>query len=131
MTCATIKLKVSFRTCRRRGEPGSPAAPKLVGPSAIARRVALAHHIEELIDRGELQGYADAARKLGLTRARITQVCDLTLLAPDIQAAILRGDVEPRDRHLREVGRHPLWRDQRRTFHRLFPNILEDEHDRD
>ena len=43
--------------------------------------------------------------------------------APDIQAAVLLGHVEPRDRHLREVGRHPLWTDQRRVFDQLFPNV--------
>ena len=38
------------------------------------------------------------------------------------QAAVLIGDVEPSDHHLREIGRHPLWADQRRVFHDLFPN---------
>ena len=93
--------------------------------------MALAHHIEDLVERGSLDGYAEASRRLGITRARITQVCDLALLAPDIQAAVLLGDVEPRDRHLREVGRHPLWDDQRRAFHRMFPNVLKDHHDHD
>lgn len=128
MTAPTLKLKVAFRTCRRTAAP----APRPAGPTAIARRLALAHRIEELIAAGELASYADAAQRFGLTRARITQVCDLTLLAPDIQAAVLLGRCEPRDRHLREVGRHALWTDQRRVFHRLFPNVLEDaHHDRD
>ncbi|MEO6594591.1 MAG: hypothetical protein ABIP94_07545, partial [Planctomycetota bacterium] len=85
-----------------------------------------------LIERGELRDYAQAAERLGITRARMTQICDLALLAPDIEAAVLLGHCEPRDRHLREVGRHPLWTDQRRTFRVLFPNVLEDEnHDCD
>jgi hypothetical protein len=130
VTAATIRLKVAFRTCRRR-QPERRPAPRPVGPTAIARRVALAHHIESLIAAGDLCGYADAARRLGLTRARLTQVCDLTLLAPDIQAVVLLGLVEPRDRHLREVGRHLLWNDQRQAFHHLFPNVLEDDNDRD
>ena len=121
MTATAIKVKVSFRTARRRTEPQPPPAP--TGPTAIARRVALAHHIEALIERGELHDYADAARRFGLSRARITQVCDLALLAPDIQAAVLLGHVEPRDRHLRAVGRHPLWADQRRAFQNLFPHV--------
>ncbi len=117
-----ITMKVAFRTARRR-EPAPPPAPKPVGPTPIARRIALAHHIETLIDAGELSDYADAARRLGLSRARVTQVCDLALLAPDIQAAVLSGRCEPRDRHLREVGRHPLWTDQRRAFLALFPHV--------
>ena len=121
MTATAIKVKVSFRTARRRTEPQPP--PARTGPTAIARRVALAHHIEALVDIGELRDYADAARRFGLSRARITQVCDLALLAPDIQAAVLLGHVEPRDRHLRAVGRHTLWTDQRRAFQNLFPHV--------
>jgi len=72
------------------------------------------------------------AERLGLTRARVTQICDLALLAPDIQATVLLGHVEPRDRHLREVGKHPLWTDQRRVFHQLFPNVSKEiDHDHD
>ena len=46
-------------------------------PSRAARMLALAHHVERLIEAGELTGYADAARGLGLTRARLTQVMNL------------------------------------------------------
>ncbi len=122
MTAPTLKVKVSFRTCRRGDEPAP--MPKAVGQTPIARRIALAHHIEDLIQRGELRDYAEAAERPGLTRARLTQICDLALLAPDIQAAVLLGHVEPRDRHLREVGRHPIWTDQRRVFHQLSPTAI-------
>ena len=46
----------------------------------------LALHVEWLIEDGELEDYADAARALGLTRARLTQVMNLLLLAPKIQS---------------------------------------------
>ena len=123
MTAPSMKVKVRFRSCRRGDEPAP--TPKAVGQTSIARRIALAHHIEDLIERGELRDYAEAADRLGVTRARVTQICDLALLAPDIQAAVLLGHAEPRDRHLRQVGRHPLWTDQRRVFHRLFPEVPE------
>ena len=130
MTTPSLRVRVRFRISRNGDEP--EPVPKAVGTATIARRIALAHHIEDLIECGELRDYAEAAERLGLTRARVTQVCDLTLLAPDIQAAVLLGHVEPRDRHLREVGRHPLWTDQRRSFHELFPNTpTEIEHDCD
>lgn len=127
MTGATVTVRVAFRTARRRLEP----APKAVAtaPSAIARRIALAHHIAALIEAGELRDLAEAARRLGITRARVTQVCDLALLHPAIQSAVLLGRCEPRDRHLRAVGRHALWEDQRRTFASLFPNALEGNND--
>jgi hypothetical protein len=119
MSGAALKVKVSFRTCRRYAEPLPIRKP--TGPTAIARRLALAHHIEDLIERGVLRDFADAAERLGVTRSRMTQVCDLALLAPAIQEAVLLGAVEPRDRHLRAVGRHALWMDQMRAFRELFP----------
>ena len=125
-----LTVKVAFRTCRRTEVPAP--APKTPGPTAIARRIALAHHVEALIERGELHDLAHAARRLGITPARMTQIADLALLAPDIQAAVLLGMCEPRDRHLRAVGRHALWVDQRRAFASLFPNVpLEDMTDDD
>jgi hypothetical protein len=126
MTAPALKLKVAFRTCRRREDP-TPAQEKPSAQSpataSIARRLALGHHIEALIDRGALRDYRDAAERLGITTARISQVCDLALLAPAIQAAVLLGHVEPRDRHLHAVGRHPLWTDQMRAFQVLFPHV--------
>ncbi len=120
-----ITVKVSFRTARRSEAP--PPAPKPVGPTAIARRIALAHHVEALIERGELRDLSDAARRLGITPARMTQIADLALLCPTIQTAILLGRVEPRDRHLRAVGRHALWVDQRQAFSSLFPYVLKED----
>lgn len=128
MSGTTVSMKVAFRSCRRTKTAPPPPEPKATGPAPIARRIALAHHIEALIDRGELDGYGDAARRLGLSSARITQIADLALLAPDIQAAVLLGHCEPRDRHLRAVGRHPLWNDQRRAFLVLFPHVTLGDH---
>ena len=55
----------------------------------VARMLALAHEIDRLIRAGELRDLADAARAMGLTRARVTQIANLLLLAPAIQEAIL------------------------------------------
>jgi hypothetical protein len=54
--------------------------------------LALGHEIVRLVDAGLLKDLADAAELLGFTRARVTQIVDLTLLAPDIQEALLFGD---------------------------------------
>jgi predicted XRE-type DNA-binding protein len=128
----TVRVKVAFRSARQSEAPATPpitATP----PTPIARRIALAHRVEAMIERGELRDLAHAAERFGITRARMTQVADLALLDPSIQAAVLLGQCEPRDRHLRAVGRHPLWMDQRRTFRELFPNVLKEDstHDRD
>lgn len=115
MTSTTLKMNVSFRTCQRQNVEHK-ARPKATGPTAIARRLALAHHVEALIASGKLAGLADAARRLGLTRARMTQIADMTLLTPEIQAAITLGNVRPNDRQLREVLKHADWGGQQRVF---------------
>ena len=51
--------------------------------------LALAHKFQRAIDRGEYENRADLARAYGLSRARITQLLDLLLLAPDIQERVL------------------------------------------
>jgi len=51
--------------------------------------MALAIHKQELVDRGEVADYADLARLAHVSRPRITQIMNLTLLAPDIQEALL------------------------------------------
>jgi hypothetical protein len=73
------------------GTSVSPAAPT-EHPGRIprvTRLVALAHRFQGLLARGEVQSMADLARLGGVTRARITQIMDLLLLAPDIQEALL------------------------------------------
>ena len=55
----------------------------------VARTLALAHRIDGMIRAGELRNLADAARAIGVTRARMTQIVNLLLLAPEIQEAIL------------------------------------------
>jgi hypothetical protein len=51
--------------------------------------MALAIKFQDMVDRGEVRDYADLARLGYVTRARITQVMNLLLLAPDIQEKIL------------------------------------------
>ena len=54
----------------------------------IARLLALAHKWEGMVRRGETN-CGQIARKHGLSNARVSQVCGLTLLAPAIQKSIL------------------------------------------
>ena len=55
----------------------------------ISRYMALAIHFEDLIRRGIVIDYADLARLGHVTRARVTQIMNLRLLAPEIQEEIL------------------------------------------
>jgi hypothetical protein len=84
----------------------------------VARLLALGHNIERRIRTGELQDLAHASRVLGLTRARVTQIVNLTLLAPALQAEIvssapLAAGREPiTERKLRAILAQPLWGDR-------------------
>jgi len=55
----------------------------------ISRLLALAHRYQGMLDRGEVASMADIARLGRISRARVTQIMDLLLLAPDIQEEIL------------------------------------------
>ena len=87
-------------------------APRSSGPSRAARMLALAHHIARQIDEGAIPDYATAAQALGLTRARLTQVMNLLLLAPEVQERIAVGEISVSERDLRRVSAEPDWNGQ-------------------
>jgi hypothetical protein len=70
------------------GPPPPPPEP-VRRPARVAIMLALAHKIQAAIDGGVVRDRAEVASRLGLSRARISQLLDLTLLAPNIQEEIL------------------------------------------
>lgn len=86
----------------------APTPPK-VRPDRTARLLALAHHVERLIEDGLLKDYSDAARRFGLSRARVTQIANLTALSPVLQEAILTERIAIAERNLRSVLQHAMW----------------------
>ena len=118
MSSATIVVRANFdRKPAGRGEAKDSTGRRSLG---VAHLLALAHHIDRKIRRGELRDYAHAAKVLGLTRARVSQVSGLALLAPAIQEAVLalpdgrRHDIT--ERQLREIVTEPLWGKQMRLW---------------
>ena len=110
--------EISLRRTRRQGagrpkkatEPEPPRIPR------VARLMALAIKYQDMVDRGEVKDYADLARLGLVTRARLTQIMNLMLLAPDIQEGLLFGMPNRSDileTELREVTKVACWRDQR------------------
>ena len=64
------------------------------------------------------------ATRLGFSRARVSQLLDLNLLAPDIVGRLLGWTTEAgrdpiTERDLRAVLRHRGWSDQREVFDHL------------
>ena len=113
--CASATFTVAFKA------PGHPRNPQMVSLGRalrVARHLALAHEIERRIRAGELDDLAHAARAFGLTRARVTQITNLLLLAPAIQAEILAmppvtaGRDLITERTLRPVVAEPVWKMQ-------------------
>jgi hypothetical protein len=83
--------------------------------------LALAHKIQQAIDHGVVRDRAEVASRLGLTRARLTQPMDLTLLAPDIQERILllesaNGREPFTERRLRQLAQDSAWPAQQATL---------------
>lgn len=85
----------------------------------------LAIRCEDLVRRGEITDYADAARLGHVTRARMSQIMNLLNLAPDIQEAILflprttQGRDTIGERDLRSVCILTDWKKQRRLWQHL------------
>ncbi len=95
-------------------------------PAKVAQQLALADHLQAAIDRGLVADRAAVARKLGLTRARVTQLLDLLMLAPDLQEAVLALEAvdgaEPMaERTLRAVAHAGSWVEQRGGWATLRP----------
>jgi hypothetical protein len=76
--------------------------------------MALAIKFQDMVDRGEVRDYADLARLGYVSRARLTQLMNLLLLAPKIQEKLLNSTAscEVRESQLRQVVRYELWQDQ-------------------
>ena len=122
MTGPTVRFRASFRTARRSSSNGhDPLAAteptkkeeKGTGPCRAARLLALAHHVERQIEAGTFRGYGDAARHIGMTAGRMTQVMNLLLLAPDIQARLFTGDLRCGERRMRQAVSAPLLENER------------------
>lgn len=90
-------------------------------PGRLVLALALGHWLARAIDRGEAKDQASAGRKLSLSRARVTQLVDLTLLSPSIQKEILffaapRGMTTLAEREVRQIVRIPSWHGQERAW---------------
>ena len=110
MSSITIRYKAKFGK-QPQAKPEKPKSSLV--PSRVARMLALAYYIELAIEAGDLKGYVDVARKLGMSRARVTQVMNLLNLSPKNQADILLGRVEVSERRLRGALREVEWGRQR------------------
>lgn len=128
MPGVTVTKRIHFST-RSRGKreivEGVREAAVACAPGRVprvARLMALAIKVDGLIASGAIADQAEAARLGHVTRARMTQIMNLLLLAPDIQEAVLnlpsveRGREPIVETHLRPIAAIPDWRMQRAAW---------------
>jgi hypothetical protein len=93
----------------------------------VTRLMGLAIHFENLLREGALKDYAEIARLGHVSRARVTQIMNLLLLAPDIQEEILflpaigRGRERLHLRDLQCLAALSDWQAQRQQWHAIRP----------
>jgi hypothetical protein len=91
----------------------------------VARLLALALRLEQLVQAGVIANYAALAQLGRVSRARITQILSLRFLAPDLHQAVLflprttRGRDPIHLRQLQRVAAELDWKQQRRLWQAL------------
>jgi hypothetical protein len=85
----------------------------------------LALRLEQLVRSGAIKDYATLAQLGGMSRARVTQIVNLVLLAPDLQEELLFLPAIERGRaplvlaDLQPIAALADWSAQRRAWRRL------------
>ena len=129
----TIEVPVDFQPmgrCGRRGVAPREQKPSLPPGRAprVARLMALALRLEELVRTGQVGNYTELAALGHVTRARICQIMNLLHLAPDIQEALLflPPTLQGRDAillaDLQPIATAFDWRKQRRLWRQRLPS---------
>lgn len=124
----TVAFKVAFRNGphgRRQVVSPKPVALQEkppIDPSSvprITRMLVLGHHFERLVHGGVVKDFIEISRLTGLSKSRVTQIANLTLLSPALQSEILRlrtGDTvcyRLNEHHVPCVITNLDWRQQR------------------
>jgi len=110
---------------RQSGGVAPPPPVPLGRVPRVARLLALALRLEQLVQTGVIANYAELARLGHVSRARVTQILNLRLLAPDLQEAVLflpptvRGHDAIHLRQLQRVAAELDWQQQRRLWQAL------------
>src|SRR5262245_41017876 len=92
----TYKLEITRgrKGQRRVVEPAPPPERRAIDPATvprITRMLVLGYHFERLVREGKVKNYTEIARLTGLSRARVSQIANLTLLKSAVQEQLLLG----------------------------------------
>ena len=121
-------MKIEYTVPLRRRVPPPAFNSKSAGelsdrPHRIARMLALAHRLDELVRSGAVRDHGELARVRQVSPARICQFLTLLHLAPAIQEYLLfltaAETIPITDAVLRKIAREPRWDRQRAIFKSL------------
>jgi len=140
----TVSRKIHFRNIHRpSGLPshnktrrprktiqlGEKPKRKTYRTQRISKLMALAIHFEQMLKDGHVEDMATLARYGQVTRARMTQIMNLLLLAPDIQEKLLNlpQTTSGRDTvilgELQTIALQPDWTVQQQMWYELYGDI--------
>jgi hypothetical protein len=116
------KKRQGKRIVLAEGKAPQPKRPPTGRLPRITRYMALAIYFEDLIRQGHVHDYAEIATLGHVTRARVTQIMNLRLLAPDIQEELITLDrfISGRDswslRRFQSIALENDWMSQRKQW---------------
>lgn len=117
----TVTIHVPFRLVKRGGrkEMQLPegASTQRRPDNAIVKALVRAFRWKRLLESGEFATIAELAAREGITLSYLTRILRLTLLAPDLVAAILDGRQGPEVTLARLMEQFPAeWTEQFRSL---------------
>ena len=116
----TVTLHVPFRVVKRGGRkemqlPEGAAQPRRTD-NTLVKALARAFRWKRMLESGEFATIAELAKREGIAPSYVTRVLRLTLLAPDIVAAILDGRQGPEVTLAQVLEPFPLeWAEHRQS----------------
>jgi hypothetical protein len=124
MITVTTKLQVHRERAGRKRLSEKPRSVELIAVARvphISRLMALAIKFQGMLREGVVRDQTELARLARVTQPRMTQIMNLTLLAPDIQEEILflDGDSAVSEKVLRPITVEASWVVQRQAWRSL------------
>ncbi len=129
----TVKCKINVnlkKPAKKKAESADEPPVKRRGKvPRISRLMALAIRMDEMLRRGEAQDTIELAELGKVSQPRLTQILSLSLLAPEIQEALLylpremTGRSKIHERNLRPITKQLCWVKQRRMWSELIRSV--------